>query len=361
MESIEPIDLLAMFARIIDLRKGEELVQVYSAYQIKVEEIFKDIHLPIMGPPLETEFIDIYSSIWEGFLEGALALTNQRLVFLRRIMNPRETAPRKTHRYEIEETIELEDPARVRTKEDLLEIICNPMGNPKVLHLTSFNKMGLKETGLELMPKMVSVSTDEVVDEIAKLLPFPPTGEIEKRMFYPSSMSFNECVEKRSSIREYKTDKVPEYVIMEALRIGNQAPSAGNLQARDFIIVTKKETKEELVDAAFGQKFLLTAPVIIVCCANLSKIETHYQERGRELYALQDVAASVSYIELYLVGKNYGSCWVGCFDESKVSEILRLPNDVRPVILLAVGKPERGKRPKPGRIDIKYRTHREKW
>jgi nitroreductase len=361
MESIRPIDLLGMFARIIDLREGEELVQVYSAYQIKAEEIFKDIHLPIMGPPLEAEFIDIYSSIWEGFLEGALALTNRRLVFLRRIMKQRKTAPHKTHRYEIEEAVELEDLARIRAKEDLLEIICNPMEDPRVLHFTSFNKMGLKDTGLEPMPKMMSVSADEVVDEIAKVLPLPPTGEDEGKMFFPSSMSLNECVEKRSSIRKYKPDKVPEYVIMEALRIGNQAPSAGNVQARDFIIVTERETKKELVDAAFGQKFLLTAPVIIVCCANLSKIETHYQERGRELYALQDVAASVSYIELYLVSKDYSSCWVGCFDESKVSEILRLPNDVRPVVLLTVGKPERGKRPKPERIDTRHLTHNEKW
>jgi nitroreductase len=360
MASIESMDLLGMFARIVDLREDEELVQVYSAFQIKVEEIFKNINLPVISGPLETELIDIYSSIWEGFIEGALVVTDQRLVFLRKIKMKRKGVPRKSTRYEIEEMVEIDDLSRFRAKDDLLEVICDLETNPRILFFTSFNKMELKETGVESMPLMMRVSADEVADVVVKLM--PPSSELEPdRVYSKPSKSFDECVDARTSVRKYKPDAVSDYIINETLRVGNRAPSAGNLQARDFIIVVDKENKKALANAAFGQKFLAEAPAVIVCCANMSKIEAQYQDRGKELYVLQDVASSVSYMELYLVSKGYGSCWVGCFDEVIVSEILKLPDYVRPIVLLSVGKSGRDRRSKPGRVDIKQLTHRERW
>jgi len=360
MTSMESMDLLGMFARIIDLREDEDLVQVYSAFQIKIEEIFKNINLPVISGPLETELIDIYSSIWEGFIEGALAVTDQRLAFLRKIKKKRQGFPRKSSRYEVEEMIEIDDLSMVRAKDDLLEVICDLETNTKVLFFTSFNKMELKDTGEEPMPLMIRVSADEVADVVVKLM--PPSSELQPNSGYSKpSMSFDECVEARTSVRKYRPDAVSDYIINEALRIGNRAPSAGNLQARDFIIVVDKDNKKALANAAFGQKFLAEAPAVIVCCANMSKIETQYQDRGKELYVLQDVAASVSYMELYLAGKGYGSCWVGCFDETIVSKILKLPNHVRPIVLLTVGKPGKDRRPKPGRVETKQLIHWEKW
>jgi nitroreductase len=359
MTSIESMDLLGMFARIIDLKEEEELVEVYSSFQIKVEEIFKNINLPIIHGPLETEFIDIYSSIWEGFIEGALAVTDKRIAFLRRIKIRRQGVPWKSPRYEVEDMVEIDDLSRVRAKDDVLEVICDIETDPRVLFFTSFNKMELKEIGLEPMPLMMRVSADEVADVVARLM--PPWSESESDRYSKPSMSFDECVEGRTSVRNYRSEPVSDFIINETLRIGNRAPSAGNLQARDFIIVVDKEKKKALVNAAFGQKFLAEAPAVIVCCANMSKIETQYQDRGKELYVLQDVAASVSYMELYLISKGYGSCWVGCFDEAIVSDILKLPDHVRPIVLLTVGKPSKDRRQKPGRVEIKQLTHWEKW
>lgn len=359
MTSIESMDLLGMFARIIDLRKDENLVQVYSAFQIKVEEIFKNINMPVISGPLETELIDIYSSIWEGFIEGALVVTDQRLAFLRRIKIKRQGVPWKSPRYEVEEMVEIDDLSRVRAKDDVLEVMCDIETDPRVLFFTSFNKMELKETGLEPMPLRMKVSADEVADVVVKLM--PPLSELESDRFSKPSLSFDECVEGRTSVRNYRPEAVSDFIINEALRIGNRAPSAGNLQARDFFIVVDKEVKKALANAAFGQKFLAEVPVVIVCCANMSKIETQYQDRGKELYVLQDVAASVSYMELYLMSRGYGSCWVGCFDEAIVSEVLKLPDHVRPIVLLTVGKPSKDRRPKPGRVETKQITHWEKW
>ncbi|UCE80655.1 MAG: nitroreductase family protein, partial [Methanobacteriota archaeon] len=100
------------------------------------------------------------------------------------------------------------------------------------------------------------------------------------------------AIEGRTSIRVFKADPVDDTIILEGLRLANLAPSAGNLQARDFVVVRSQKTKKLLESAAYGQDFVETAPVVVVFCANLERI-AHYGDRGRQLYCLQDVAAAV--------------------------------------------------------------------
>ena len=172
-------------------------------------------------------------------------------------------------------------------------------------------------------------------------------------------MEVNESLEARRSIRVFKADPLEDSVVEEALRMGNLAPSAGNLQARDFVVVKNAHTKRALMEAAYGQDFVRTAPVVIVCCADLDRIK-HYGERGRTLYCLQDVAASIENMMLFLVSKGIGSVWVGAFDETKASQALDLPPHARPVAILPIGYPaERGIGRK--RLPIEDLVHREKW
>ena len=172
-------------------------------------------------------------------------------------------------------------------------------------------------------------------------------------------MELVESIEKRVSVRSFSEEDVPEEVIMEALRLGQLAPSAGNLQARDFIVIRDKDTKKKLAKAAFGQEFLDEAPVVIVVCANLVRIR-NYGIRGTELYCLQDSAAAVEHILLFAASKGYGSCWVGAFDEREVTKILSLPECARPVALLPIGRPKEAWRRTP-RLQLDTVTHKEKW
>jgi nitroreductase len=172
-------------------------------------------------------------------------------------------------------------------------------------------------------------------------------------------MELVECIEKRVSVREFTEDDVTDDIVMEALRLGQLAPSAGNLQARDFVIVRDKETKRHLARAAFGQSFVEEAPVVIVCCANLNRIR-NYGARGTELYCLQDVAAAVEHIMLYVSSQGFGSCWIGAFDEAETCRALQLPAHARPVVILPIGKPKEAWRRTP-RLKLDTLTHREKW
>jgi len=172
-------------------------------------------------------------------------------------------------------------------------------------------------------------------------------------------MDLIECLETRISTRDFKSDPVDESVIVEALQAANLAPSAGNLQARDFIVVRDVATKRALMEAALKQDFVRTAPAVIVCCANLERIG-HYGTRGRQLYCIQDSAAAIENMLLFLTSKGIGSVWVGSFDEEKVWKLLGLPKEIRPVALVPIGYPaEKGTRRR--RLPVEKITHWEKW
>lgn len=172
-------------------------------------------------------------------------------------------------------------------------------------------------------------------------------------------MDVEESIEGRRSIRSFDPEPLADSIIAEALRMANLAPSAGNLQARDFIVVKNAQTKKALAEAAFDQDFVRTAPVVVVFCANLQRIR-HYGERGRTLYCLQDVAAAIENMTLYLHSKGIGSVWVGAFDEKMASRALSLPDYARPVALVPIGYPaEEGMR--RSRLPLEDLVHREKW
>lgn len=172
-------------------------------------------------------------------------------------------------------------------------------------------------------------------------------------------MDVVECIEGRTSIRVFRPDPVGDDVIDEGLRLANLAPSAGNLQARDFIVVRDAATKKALMHAAFQQEFVRTAPVVVVFCANLERIG-HYGQRGKELYCLQDAAAALQNFSLFLHSRGLGSVWVGAFDEARAADALRTPPHVRPVAIVPVGYPaEKGVRRK--RMPSGELVHRDGW
>jgi nitroreductase len=147
-----------------------------------------------------------------------------------------------------------------------------------------------------------------------------------------------EAIKSRRSIRAFSEEGVTSDQIEKILDAGRSAPSAGNLQARDFFVISDEQTKNELARAALDQKFIAQAPVVIVVCSNLECIGP-YGQRGIELYCLQDAAASVQNMLLIIHSLGLASCWIGAFNEDEASQVLKLPGHLRPVAILPVGYP----------------------
>ncbi|MGZ4942060.1 MAG: nitroreductase family protein [Halobacteriota archaeon] len=166
-------------------------------------------------------------------------------------------------------------------------------------------------------------------------------------------------MQRRRSVRRYTREPVSDGLLQKLLEAAQLAPSAGNLQARDFIVVRDLNMKHELAEAAYGQFFVSMAPVVLVGCANIARSRTAYGTRA-ELYAVQDVTIAACYVQLAAEAMGVATCWIGAFDEQRVTRAVGMPRDVRAVLMLPVGYPDESPSARP-RMDRSLFTHYERW
>jgi len=152
-------------------------------------------------------------------------------------------------------------------------------------------------------------------------------------------MNVLEAIKGRRSIRAFKNQGVPAEIVEELIDAARWAPSAGNIQPWEFIIVRKPRIKRRLVETALDQMFIEEAPVVIVVCADEERSSQGYGVRGKTLYCIQDTAAAMQNIHLTAYSLGLGTCWVGAFREEETRKILKIPRGMRPVAIIPVGYP----------------------
>jgi nitroreductase len=148
-----------------------------------------------------------------------------------------------------------------------------------------------------------------------------------------------EAIKSRRSIRTYKNQNLPEGTVEKLLEAAIWAPSAGNVQPWEFIVAESQETKQGLCVAAYGQKSLEEASVVIVVCADENRAEQTYGFRGKTLYCFQDTAAAIQNLLLTATSLGLGSCWLGAFKEEEIKKVINAPLGIRPVALIPIGIP----------------------
>lgn len=150
-----------------------------------------------------------------------------------------------------------------------------------------------------------------------------------------------ELIRYRRSIRKYSDKAIDENIIEALTEAGRWAPSAGNKQPLEIIIVDKEEIRQKLAEAAGRQSFIAEAPILFVIAAHWRRTAERYHDRGRTLYCLQDTAAAIQNILLLATAYGLGTCWIGAFNEDMVDEICQLPKGFRSVALIPIGYADR--------------------
>ena len=154
------------------------------------------------------------------------------------------------------------------------------------------------------------------------------------------SMEIFEAITNRRSVRAYKQLVLPLGTIEKLLDAARWAPSAGNVQPWAFVVAASTDMKRALCLAAYSQKEIEDASIVIVVCADEKRAEERYGARGKTLFCLQDTAAAIQNILLTAYSLGLGSCWVGTFKEGQVRKAIRAPDEMRPVAMIPVGYPD---------------------
>ena len=160
-------------------------------------------------------------------------------------------------------------------------------------------------------------------------------------------VDFFDVVNERRSVRSYLPDMPGDDVIKKVLEAGMAAPSAGNRQPWEFIVVQKdRELKEAITNTTYRgnswqnrqtQAWLLEAPLLIIVCGVPQRCASRYGWDHAQKLLLQDTAAAIENMLLAATALGLASCWVGGFDMVALTNLLHLPEFVPPLAILPLG------------------------
>jgi nitroreductase len=152
-------------------------------------------------------------------------------------------------------------------------------------------------------------------------------------------MNVLEAINTRQSIRAYQARAIEPEKLEAVLSAANRAASAANLQAYQIYVVRDDARKQALATAAAGQKFLASAPVVLVFAVDPGRSATKFGARGEQVYCMQDACAAVCNAMLAAVELGLGTCWVDAVDEGLAGQAVGLPAGQRAVVILPLGYP----------------------
>lgn len=174
-------------------------------------------------------------------------------------------------------------------------------------------------------------------------------------------MDVKEAIINRRSVRNYQPDKpVPNEVIAKILDTAKFAPSSSNLQNWKVILVSDTDKKLELATAALKQKWITTAPLLLVVCNDLADVKRLFKDKGGSLYSIQNVSAFIQNILLLAHSLDLATCWVGAFDSEAVKRVLKIPDGIEPEAIIPLGYPAE-KVDTPPRKKVDQFTFFETW
>ena len=149
-----------------------------------------------------------------------------------------------------------------------------------------------------------------------------------------------DLIKSRRNIKQFLPKFVSWEKVSRIIDAARHAPSSGNIQNWKFIIVNDPGQKQMVAEAAYDQYEIVPAGVLIVVCAEPEKVERYYGLRGERLYSVQNCAAAIQNMLLEAESLGLGTRWIGGFDEEAIKAMFKIPEEVRPQAIIAVGYPK---------------------
>jgi nitroreductase len=168
-------------------------------------------------------------------------------------------------------------------------------------------------------------------------------------------MTVLEAIRKRYSCRAYIDRPIEQEKLGQIFEAARLAPSAKNLQDWRFVVVRDKEKKQQVAESTNHPEVFGKAGVIIAACSNSNDVM-----RCGQAVAAIDVAIAMEHICLQATELGLATCWIGSFEPEKVRKVLKIPQDVAIIELMALGYPA-DKAKKPQREPIENIVCYEKW
>jgi 5,6-dimethylbenzimidazole synthase len=209
------------------------------------------------------------------------------------------------------------------------------------------------------------------------------TMEIEK---------FIDLVKSRRSIRAYRPDPISDEYVQKIIEAARWAPSGGNSQPWEFIVINRKDVKEKIADLfmrsirpvreaeltreremripglemEMPEPGFKSAPVFILLCGDPRLNEAVpfmvHQKWGHEVF-ISNLASAFLCMQLAARSLGLGSQWVsatGNLMEGDLKKLLHIPEKLKIYDMMTVGYPAYQLGPRSPR-KIEEMTHYEEY
>jgi len=146
-----------------------------------------------------------------------------------------------------------------------------------------------------------------------------------------------EAAVKRRTIRRFLQKPIPMEMLVKILNAARLAPSAGNLQPCEYVLVTEKDLLDSVFSTLRWARYIAPEgtpkegerPVAyVVVLVNAKKAA-----EGGEV----DCAAAIENMILTAWGEGIGSCWIASIDRERLRKVLSIPEYCKICFVVAFG------------------------
>jgi nitroreductase len=160
-----------------------------------------------------------------------------------------------------------------------------------------------------------------------------------------------ETIFNHRSVRQYKSEAIPQDILNKILEAGSRASTTGNMQVYSMIVTKDLKLREKLWESHFKQKMVLEAPVHITFCADFNRFNKWCKLRnaipGYDNFlsfftgAIDALLASQNVV-LEAEAHGLGACYLGTaiYNADQIIDTLELPIGVVPVACIVLGYPK---------------------
>jgi nitroreductase len=137
-----------------------------------------------------------------------------------------------------------------------------------------------------------------------------------------------EAIRKRRSVRQYTGATIPREHLETIVDAGRLAATGGNRQPWDFVVVTERETIDQLKVAAQWME-------------NAGAIVAVVMDPGSRWW-VEDGSAAIENMLIASTALGYGSCWLEGWTlprEDEFKALLGIPEEKRLLTLIPIGVP----------------------
>ncbi len=178
-------------------------------------------------------------------------------------------------------------------------------------------------------------------------------------------------IHQHASVRRYKPDPVPRDWVEAIVAAGQRAATSSNLQAYSVVAVTDAAVRREAAHWCGDQAHIAEAPVFLVWCADLSRLERVCELRGMQqvtdyvenfLVAVVDTALAMQNAALAAESLGLGTCYIGGIRNHprEIIRLLGLPRLTFPIAGMTLGFPAVRPEPRP-RLPLRAVLHWERY